>query len=139
MTLSEEIKGMLAKARRYLNSADLLRKNGDFDSAVSRLYYAMFYGAEALLLVRGKTFSSHRAVVSAFGEYFIKSGILPKEMHHWLHRAFEKRQISDYDYLTGISESEVVDLQAKAGLFIKRTEAFLQSEGFGLADPILHK
>jgi len=131
VTLAEEIKGMLAKARRYLNSAELLRRNGDFDSAVSRLYYAMFYGAEALPLVKGKTFSSHRAVVAAFGEHFIKSGLFPKEMHHWLHRAFEKRQISDYDYLTGISETEVVDLQEKAAQFFERTTAFLQVEGFG--------
>jgi uncharacterized protein (UPF0332 family) len=139
VTLAEEIKGMLRKSRRYLNSAEILRRNEDFDSAVSRLYYAMFYGAEALLLAKGKTFSSHRAVVSAFGEFFIKTGLFPKEMHQWLHRAFEKRQISEYDYLTGISESEVVDLQEKAGLFIERTESFLRSEGFGLAEPMPHE
>jgi uncharacterized protein (UPF0332 family) len=91
VTRAEEIKGMMAKARRYLDSAKLLSQAGDFDFAVSRLYYAMFYGAEALLLALGKAFSSHRAVMTAFGEHFIKSGLLPKEMHHWLHRAFEKR------------------------------------------------
>ena len=128
MTLAEEIKGMLAKARRYLDSADLLRRAGDFDSAVSRLYYAMFYGAEALLLARGKTFSSHRAVVAAFGEHFTKSGLFPKEMHQWLHRAFTKRQVSDYEFLTGISEAEVADLQEKAEKFLQKTQAFLQNE-----------
>jgi len=131
VTLAEEIKGMLDKAWRYLDSAELLRCNGDFDSAVSRLYYAMFYGAEVLLLVKGKTFSSHRAVLAAFGEHFIKSGLFPKEMHYWLHRAFEKRQISDYDYLTGISADEVVDLQEKAKRFLESTKAFLKGEGFG--------
>jgi uncharacterized protein (UPF0332 family) len=119
---------MLAKAWRYLDSADLLRRNADFDSAVSRLYYAMFYGAEALLLAKGKTFSSHRAVVAAFGKHFTKSGIFPKEMHQWLHRAFEKRQISDYEFLTRISEAEVMDLQGKAEKFLLRTETFLQNE-----------
>lgn len=127
MTLAEEIKGMLAKARRYLDSADLLRRAGDFDSAVSRLYYSMFYGAEALLLSQEKTFSSHRAVIAAFGETFVKSGLLPKEMHHWLHRAFEKRQISDYEFMSGISETDVMDLQEKAAEFMKRAEAFLQT------------
>ena len=127
MTVAEEINGMLAKARRYLASAELLRQAGDFDSAVSRLYYSMFYGAEALLLSQEKTFSSHRAVIAAFGETFVKSGLLPKEMHHWLHRAFEKRQISDYEFMSGISETDVVDLQEKAAEFMKRTEAFLQT------------
>jgi uncharacterized protein (UPF0332 family) len=130
VTVAEEIKGMLSKARRYLASAKLLQQNGDFDSAVSRLYYAMFYGTEALLLSQGKTFSSHRAAIAAFGEFFIKSGILPKEMHQSLHRAFEKRQISDYEYMSGISETEVADLREKAEQFIKRTEAFLQEKGF---------
>ena len=126
MTVAEEIKGMLAKSRRYLASAKLLHLAGDFDSAVSRLYYSMFYGAEALLLSQEKTFSSHRAVIAAFGEHFIKSGLLAKEMHHWLHRAFEKRQISDYEFMSGISETDVMDLQKKAEEFIKKTEAFLQ-------------
>ena len=127
MTIAEEIKGMLAKARRYLASAELLRQAGDFDSAVSRLYYSMFYGAEALLLSQEKTYSSHRAVIAAFGQHFIKSGLLSKEMHHWLHRAFEKRQISDYEFMSGISETDVMDLQEKAAEFMKRAEAFLQT------------
>lgn len=134
MTLAEEVTAMLSKSRRYLASAEMLRQHGDFDSAVSRLYYAMFYGAEALLLVIGKTFSSHRSVVAAFGENFIKSGVLPKEMHQWLHRAFEKRQISDYDYLTTISETEVQELQEKAVLFLQETEAFLQAKGIRLIE-----
>jgi len=131
VTVAEEVKGMLAKARRYLASANLLFQAGDFDSAISRLYYAMFYGTEALLLSQGKSFSSHRAVIAAFGELFVKSGILPKEMHQWLHRAFEKRQISDYEYMASVSETEVVDLQEKAEQFIKNTEEFLQKAGFG--------
>lgn len=131
MTLAEEIKGMLAKARRYLASAKLLSQAGDFDSAVSRLYYAMFYGAEALLLTQGKTFSSHRAAIAAFGEHFIKSGLLPKEMHRWLHRAFEKRQISDYEFLTGFSETEMVDLQKQAEQFIKMIDNFLLKVDLG--------
>jgi len=134
VTLAEEIQGMLAKARRYLGSAELLRRHGDFDSAISRLYYAMFYGAEALLLAGGKTFSSHRAVVSAFGEHFIKPGIFPKEMHQWLHLAFEKRQLSDYEFITGISETEVADLQAKASRFMEKTESFLKIKGLGTVD-----
>jgi len=60
-------------------------------------------------------------------EHFIKSGILPKEMHHWLHRAFEKRQISDYEVFSGISATEVMDLQGKAEEFLKKTGGFLQT------------
>ncbi len=126
MTLAEEILGMLAKARRYLHSAEVLRQQQDFDSAVSRLYYAMFYAAEALLLTRGQTFSSHRAVVSAFAQHFVKSGLLSKELHQWLREAFEKRQISDYEFLNGMGEADVLDLQVKAERFLGQTEIFLK-------------
>lgn len=35
-----EIKALLSKAEKYLQSADLLLKAGDYDSSVSRSYYA---------------------------------------------------------------------------------------------------
>jgi uncharacterized protein (UPF0332 family) len=129
VTLPEEIKGMMAKARRYLDSAEVLRQKEDHDSAISRLYYAMFYAAEALLLARGQTFSSHRAVISGLAQHLVKPGLLPKEMHQWLLEAFEKRQISDYEYLTGIGEADVLDLKDKAERFLLQAEAFLKKEG----------
>jgi len=129
VTLSEEIKGMLSKAHRYLKSAEVLRVQQDFDSAISRLYYAMFYGAEVLLLARGQTFSSHRAVVSAFAQQFVKPGLLSKEMHQWLREAFEKRQISDYEFMTGMGDGEVLDMKGKAEKFLLSIEEFLRQEG----------
>jgi uncharacterized protein (UPF0332 family) len=42
MTSAEEIGAMLAKAARYIESAESLRRERDYDSAISRLYYAMF-------------------------------------------------------------------------------------------------
>src|SRR5262249_43280846 len=80
MTLQDELRVMLEKARRYIKSAAVLQLEGDHDSAVSRLYYAMFYCAEALLLAREHSFSSHRAVISAFAQHFVRSGTLPPEL-----------------------------------------------------------
>ncbi len=52
MTISDEIKPMLVKSRRFLQSAEVLCVQQDYESAVSRIYYAMLYCAEALLLQR---------------------------------------------------------------------------------------
>lgn len=38
MTLRDELGAMLDKARRYLRSAEVLRLEADYDSAISRLY-----------------------------------------------------------------------------------------------------
>jgi uncharacterized protein (UPF0332 family) len=66
VSVKVELEAMLRKARRYVDSAEALAARGDYDSAASRLYYAMFYCAEALLWVRGRTFSRHGAVIAAF-------------------------------------------------------------------------
>ena len=78
-----EIESLIEKSRKYLNSAELLNKSGDFDSSVSRSYYAMFFTAEAVLLTKSLEFSSHRGVISAFGRNFVKEGIFPTEMGKW--------------------------------------------------------
>ncbi len=129
MTLGDELKVMLQKARRYVESAEVLRAQRDYDSAVSRLYYAMFYCAEALLLARGHSYSSHRAVISGFGQHYVKTGTLPRDLHQWLQAAFEKRQVSDYEFLTALDEADVKDMAVKAGQFLSRTTEFLKSEG----------
>jgi uncharacterized protein (UPF0332 family) len=129
MTLPDELRMMLEKTRRYIKSAALLQLEGDHDSAVSRLYYAMFYCAEALLLARGHSFSSHRAVISAFAQHYVKSGILPQELHQWLRTAFAKRQISDYEFITAIDAADVMSIQTQSEQFLAQTEAFLQREG----------
>jgi uncharacterized protein (UPF0332 family) len=72
-----EIDSFLARAKKYLASAELLRNVEDYESSVSRTYYAMLYATQALLLTKNLSFSSHQKVISLFGEQFIKTGIFP--------------------------------------------------------------
>ncbi len=58
---------LLTKAGESLRAARLLVANALPDFAASRAYYTMFYVAEAFLLGEGLSFSSHAAVISAFG------------------------------------------------------------------------
>jgi len=120
---------MLQKARRYVESAEALRLRSDFDSAVSRLYYAMFYCAEALLRARGQSFSSHRAVILAFAQQFVKPAVLPKDLHQWLQTAFEKRQVGDYEFVATVEEPEVLEMISQARQFVSMTEELLKNAG----------
>jgi uncharacterized protein (UPF0332 family) len=115
--LREEEK-LLAKAARYLRSAKLLADNQDLDSAVSRIYYASFYTAEALLGAGGLSFSSHRGVISAFGQHFAKTGELEARFHRLLIEAFEKRQMGDYLTETPFTLAEVEELLENAHDFL---------------------
>jgi uncharacterized protein (UPF0332 family) len=66
--MKQQIKVILDKAGSSLEASKLLARQGYLDFAASRAYYAMFYTAEALLLQRGLSFSSHSAVIAAYGK-----------------------------------------------------------------------
>ena len=117
---------LIQKARRYLKSADMLLKDKDYESSVSRAYYSMFYTAEAALLTKGLSFSSHKGVISGFGEHFVKARIFPKEMARELNRAFEKRQIGDYEYTTVISQEDAEEVLQKAKDFVDTIARWLE-------------
>lgn len=121
-------RSLLRKADRHLRSAQLLLESEDIDSAVSRAYYAAFYLAEALLDALGQSFSSHRAVISAFGLEFAKTGRLDARFHRLLISAFEKRQQADYLPETGLLPSDVATLLDEVKEFRLASQTWLDSQ-----------
>ena len=83
----------------YANASPNLQliQKGFYNFAVFRAYYAMFYVAEALLDHEGLAFSSHAAVISAFGQTFAKTSKLLNELHRQLIDAQAQRTRVDYD------------------------------------------
>jgi uncharacterized protein (UPF0332 family) len=122
---------LLQKADRYLDSAELLRHSGDLDSAISRAYYAAFFIAEALLDRQGLAFSSHKGVISAFGQEFAKTNRLDSRFHRLLIGAFEKRQRADYLSMPGFEDSDVIRLIDDVKEFRRSAEAWLNLPGLG--------
>ncbi len=124
----KEAEALIKKAHRYLKSAEMLLQDKDFESSVSRAYYSMFFCAEAALLTRNLSFSSHKGVISAFGKHFIKTGIFPKEFGRELNRAFEKRQIGDYEYTSLISNEDAEEILDNGKQFINAVENWLNKQ-----------
>lgn len=124
--MTEAQSGLLRKARRTIQSARLLLADGDYDGAVSRTYYAMFYVAQALLLSKGLTFSKHSAVISAFGKEFAKTGAIPPEYHGYLADAQEARNTGDYQIVSHVTEEETRRHIAHAERFLEMGEKFLR-------------
>ena len=122
----KELEFLIKRAMRYLKSAEILLKEGDYESSVSRTYYAMFYSAQAMLLTQNLSFSSHKGVISAFGKYFVKTGIFPREMGRALNMAFEKRQIGDYEYKFVISKEEAKKILGDGNDFVEKIVQYLR-------------
>lgn len=123
-----QIEALIEKAHRYLKSAKLLINDGDYDSAVSRSYYAMFYSAEAALLKKKMTCNSHKAVISAFGQYFVKTGIFDKRMGRDLNIIFGERQLGDYESNFSISEDQALNTFKNAQRFVEHVAEWLGSD-----------
>jgi uncharacterized protein (UPF0332 family) len=49
-----EIQILVEKAKKSLKSANILLKEGDYESSISSAYYAMFFMVEALLFTKNK-------------------------------------------------------------------------------------
>ena len=87
--MNEEIEALLKMAIDSIRGARLLFNDELYGFSVSRAYYSMFYLVSAVLLTKDMNFSKHQAVVAAFGQHFVKTGIFNHNFHQYLVEAFE--------------------------------------------------
>ena len=95
MTPAQET--LLKKAREGLAATRHLAEGGYYDFAVARAYYAMFYAAQALLLEHGRSYLQHGSLLSAVGQYLVKTGEIPARLHRNLINAYNARIEGDYE------------------------------------------
>jgi uncharacterized protein len=90
---------LAARARLAARSAHRLLEDGDYASAVSRAYYAMFDLTRAMLqeidpkLVAAKT---HTTIISRFSRHLVRDRGLPREAGRVLRRVFNARILTEY-------------------------------------------
>ena len=126
----EEVKAFIKKADKYFHSAEVLIQAGDYDSAVSRTYYAMFHLATALLKTKGITVSTHKGIQSQFAEQFIKTKIFPQKMAQSFRMAFDDRQAGDYEVLEMLEKEDAEKLLERGKQFFQKAQEYLKLEGY---------
>lgn len=82
-----------------LNAAKVLFENQFYNSSVNRLYYALFYAVNALLVLNKIHTKSHSATKSQFSRYFIKTSKFNKKYGKLLSELYDWRQKGDYDII----------------------------------------
>jgi uncharacterized protein (UPF0332 family) len=122
-----EVEEIIRKAERSLTAASALFEGNNFDFAVSRAYYSMFYMAEAVLLTKKLSFSKHAGVISGFNQHFIKTGVFDYKYYEMLRYAFEQRNIGDYIFQTQISKETAQKVINNAKEFLEATKKYLVS------------
>ena len=130
MSSPPEIKLYMDRARTALQQSSDNLGLGHYDVATSRAYYAMFYAATALLLSQGISRSKHSGVHSAFGQYFVKPGLIEPQYSRMLVNAFRLRLDSDYEVSPSLNKVLAEDNLRDAEQFVERAETYLQQEGY---------
>ena len=127
-----DILDLIKKAKESLNAAKHLLENGYPDFSASRSYYAMFYTAEAILITKELSFSKHKAIISAFGKEFVKTGEIPDSLHRFITDAFDIRQAGDYGPVGSVRKEKARVLIEQSKEFIEVVERYLRKEGYEL-------
>ena len=122
----KEITDFIAKAEKFIRTAENALNTGDYDSCVSRCYYAMFFMSEATLLTKSLSASSHKGVISLFGEHFVKTEVFERNLGKALNDAYDKRLVGDYGVGFTITEQQAKDLLETARNFVQKLREYLQ-------------
>ena len=126
--MNAEVQEWLHKARESVRAAQVLSDSGFSAEAISRAYYAMFYGAKALSVSEGQDLSKHSAVIAAFGHDFVATGKLAPHLHQYLRQGFDERNLADYRAAARPTEDDAVEQIGHAEEFLVAVERFLEGE-----------
>jgi uncharacterized protein len=118
----------LESSRKTLDANQLLADNSMWNSAVNRLYYALFYAAGALLLDHGISAKTHSATINQFSKNFIKTGLLEKKYNTLLSLLFDNRLKGDYGDVIDFDEERVLALFDPVREMIERIEREINSD-----------
>lgn len=106
----EYVKYRIEKAYQTYKAAKVLSDNGFWNSAVNRLYYSLFFAANALLVLNGIEAKRHATLKSQFSQYFVKTGKFDKKYGRLLSELYDFRQKADYEVVFDYNENSVLPL-----------------------------
>jgi uncharacterized protein (UPF0332 family) len=118
----------IARAERYLKTADMLIEDGDYESSVSRSYYAMFFVARALLRQVGSDPQTHSGIRNQFGLHFVKEGPLAERFAGMLNDTEEMRTLADYAEEFVLTKRDAQATRKDAEAFVDRVSTLLNDE-----------
>lgn len=100
----------MEKSLETLQAAELLVQNGNWNSAINRLYYAAYYAISSLLVKSGIETKTHAGVKTQFLLHFVKAGKIDISMGKLYGDLFDWRQKGDYGDFFDFTEEDVAPL-----------------------------
>lgn len=116
----------LARAEDCMKAARLLVDAGLLHDAESRLYYAIYHAAVAVLLTEGIEPRSHAGTVSLLGLHFVKTGRMGADDARLFARIQKYRIESDYGRDFVLTPDALEDDLAACEGFLDRTRHLIE-------------
>ncbi|MHC4425693.1 MAG: HEPN domain-containing protein [Planctomycetota bacterium] len=118
--MRKDVQKHLQSAGMFLKESEHLFLGGFHNGTVGRAYYAMFHAATAALLAKEIERTSHHAIISAFGEFIVKPGLVDGKFHRYIIEAFTLR--NDCDYLAPFEADK-----SQAATTLQRAKEFVDA------------
>ncbi len=113
----------LEKAREKIKAAEGMMSICLYGEVIGRSYYAIFSSARALLALLKLDSKKHSGVISFFNQYWVKTGILPKNCSVILKDAKSGREASDYDDYVEFEKEDAENQLKQAKRFVSMIES----------------
>ena len=113
------------KSDESLRESQLLFDEAFYDSSISRAYYAMFYLAQAMLATKDIYRKRHSGVLAAFGQEFVKTGLIAKHFSTKIQEAFDERLEADYGLEMAKTGSEAKEILKYAKEYADQINLYL--------------
>jgi len=122
------IKYRMERSFESVEAAKLMLENNLLTSAMNRIYYAMFYAVQALLITENASFSKHGQVKGYFNKEFIHKGKVSVHFGKIYNKAFDYRQKFDYVDFEIPSIDMIKEFIKYANDFTQEIQFFLKTE-----------
>jgi len=118
----------MEKAVKRLRVAEKLVRDGEYEDAVSRAYYAMYHAAKAVLANINVFPKTHEGVVTEFGRKLVLTGTFPRELGKTLAAAKSARETYEYSVTATIEQAEAEAILSNAQTFVEAIREYLKEK-----------
>jgi len=123
--LNELITYRIQQAYETISEVEFQIDNNYLSTAVTRIYYGMFYVLLALALKNNFKTSKHQQLIGWFNKEFVKSGKVDTRLGSIIHKAYEDRTDSDYGIFIEFEKAEVQNKLEEMKEFISKIEKLI--------------
>lgn len=126
--MKPDVEKHLRNADEIMREIEHLMAGGFYRGVVGRAYYAMLHAATAAMSAKEIKEGSRQAIVPAFGDAFVKTGLLDKKFLQYFRQAFGARTVSDSPLFASSAHRQAKTMLVRTKNFIAACRRLCEAE-----------